>query len=175
MSDDEVKIDNAGSATTGTFVTALVFNAAVFGAEVVAFTLLRPYFKSIYEPRTYVPKKSQRIPPLVPSSRRFDPIALLSWPFYLFKADHKAIKRANGLDAYFFVRFLRMMVKVFLPIWIVTWVVLLPVTSVGSRADGSEGLDLFVFGNVTKDKRVRFAAHVVLLWLSTCESCLTRL
>ncbi|KAL0068238.1 phosphate metabolism protein 7 [Marasmius tenuissimus] len=164
---DTPEIQDAESASTETFVAALVFNAAVFGAEVLAFTLLRPYFKAIYEPRTYVPKKSQRIPPLVPSSRRIDPLAILSWPFHLFKADHKAIKRANGLDAYFFVRFLRMMVKVFAPIWIVTWAVLLPVTSVGSRKGNNEGLDLFVYGNVPDDQRVRFAAHIILLWVST--------
>lgn len=51
-------IEQAKSATTATFVTALVFNAAVFVAELVAFTILRPYFKAIYEPRTYVPPPS---------------------------------------------------------------------------------------------------------------------
>ena len=43
------------SASTASFLTALIFNAAVFGVEIGLFTLLRPYFKSIYEPRTYVP------------------------------------------------------------------------------------------------------------------------
>lgn len=45
----------ATTATTATFVTALVFNAAVFGIEIGLFTVLRPYFKQIYEPRTQVP------------------------------------------------------------------------------------------------------------------------
>lgn len=48
-------INEAKTASTATFVTALVFNAAVFAAELGVFTLIRPYFKSIYEPRTYVP------------------------------------------------------------------------------------------------------------------------
>lgn len=48
----------AKSASTATFVTALVFNAAVFGIELVIFTLLRPYFKAIYEPLTYTPPQS---------------------------------------------------------------------------------------------------------------------
>lgn len=48
-------IQTATSASTATFLTALVFNAAVFGAELLAFTLIRPYFKAIYEPLTYVP------------------------------------------------------------------------------------------------------------------------
>jgi hypothetical protein len=51
-------ISSAKSASTATFVTALVFNAAVFGIELVIFTLLRPYFKAIYEPLTYTPPPS---------------------------------------------------------------------------------------------------------------------
>lgn len=51
-------IDNATSASTDTFVTALVFNLAVFGIELGVFTLVRPYFPAIYQPRTYiVPEK----------------------------------------------------------------------------------------------------------------------
>lgn len=36
-------------------MTALVFNAAAFAIQVVAFTLVRPYFRAIYEPRSYIP------------------------------------------------------------------------------------------------------------------------
>ena len=45
----------AQGATTKTFTTALWINAAVFGIELVGFTLLRTNFKAIYEPRTYLP------------------------------------------------------------------------------------------------------------------------
>ncbi|KAG8221205.1 hypothetical protein J3R82DRAFT_2779 [Butyriboletus roseoflavus] len=37
---------------TATFETTLAFNAIVFGIEIAAFTLLRPYFKVMYEPHT---------------------------------------------------------------------------------------------------------------------------
>jgi hypothetical protein len=52
-------------------------------------------------------------------SKRQRPLGegLLSWPMSIFKADHEDIKMQNGMDAYFFVRYLRMMVRVFLPIW----------------------------------------------------------
>jgi hypothetical protein len=50
-----VNQQTATSASTATFVTALVFNAAVFGIEIGLFTILRPYFKQIYERRTLVP------------------------------------------------------------------------------------------------------------------------
>lgn len=44
--------------STQTFITALVLNLAIAGAEVVAFMLIRKKFKKIYEPRTYlVPPK----------------------------------------------------------------------------------------------------------------------
>ncbi|KAF5369002.1 hypothetical protein D9758_003059 [Tetrapyrgos nigripes] len=160
--------DNAKTASTATFVTALVFNAIVFGAEIVIFTLVRPHFKAIYEPRTYVPPKSRRIGPLTPSFRGvLDLKTSLSWPWAVFMADPEDIKRANGLDAYFFVRFLRMMVKVFLPIWLISWAVLLPVTSVGTGVPGHSGLDKFIFGNVASSDSDRYAAHLILMYLFT--------
>ncbi|EDR08235.1 uncharacterized protein LACBIDRAFT_297697 [Laccaria bicolor S238N-H82] len=147
------------SASTATFVTALVFNAAVFGIELVIFTLLRPYFKAIYEPLTYTPPPSKRAQPLSNS--------LLSWPIAVFKADYRGIIRANGLDAYFFVRFLRMMVKVLLPIWIISWIVLFPVTAVNSSVSGKDSLDKLSYGNVANDIQVRYAAHLILVYIFT--------
>lgn len=48
----------AQTASTPSFIAALVLNAAVFGAELLAFSLLRKRFKTIYEPRTFLtPKK----------------------------------------------------------------------------------------------------------------------
>jgi hypothetical protein len=49
-------ISAATTASTATFVTAIVFNSAIFAVELTVFTLIRPYFKAIYEPRTYVPQ-----------------------------------------------------------------------------------------------------------------------
>lgn len=51
-----VSASTAKTASTATFVTAIVFNSVVFAIELVIFTLLRPYFKAVYEPRTYVPR-----------------------------------------------------------------------------------------------------------------------
>lgn len=45
-------ISSPSSSTTKTFTTALWLNAAIFGIEIVAFTLLRPRFRSVYEPRS---------------------------------------------------------------------------------------------------------------------------
>ncbi|KAG8678720.1 hypothetical protein FRC09_019598, partial [Ceratobasidium sp. 395] len=44
--------EEAQSASTPSFVTALVLNAAIFGAEILIFTIIRWSFPSIYEPRS---------------------------------------------------------------------------------------------------------------------------
>ncbi|KAF7360376.1 Protein kinase domain-containing protein [Mycena venus] len=154
-------VSQATTASTPTFVTALVFNAIVFGAEIAIFTIIRPYFKAIYEPRTYVPVPSKRIGPLTGTASPF------SWPWAVYKADYKGVLHANGADAYFFVRFLRMMARIFFPIWIISWAVLLPITSVNTHVGTNTKLDLFTFGNVQGDKQVRYWAHLVLAWAFT--------
>lgn len=152
-------INNAGTASTDTFVTALVFNLIVFGAELAAFTLLRRRFPAIYQPRTFVPTEGTQAKPLSDS--------LLGWPLAILRSDYKLIAGANGLDAYFFVRFLRMIVRILLPIWLISWVVLMPVDAAGTGVSGHTGLDKFVFGNISNTQTTRYAAHIILAWLFT--------
>lgn len=102
-------MSNASSASTSSFVAALVLNAAIFGAEILAFTLLRRSFPAIYEPRSRFLPEGKR--------QRSLGEGLFSWPVTIYNADHNDIRMHNGMDAYFFVRFLRMMVRIFLPIW----------------------------------------------------------
>lgn len=149
----------AKSATTSTFVSALVFNAAVFGIEIVLFTILRPRFKQIYEPRTQVPVEKDRVKP-------FD-AGFLTWPIALFKTDYRDVQQVNGPDAYLFVRFLRMMIRVLLPIWLISWIVLMPVTSVNNSTSTGTGLDRFIFGNISKYQQDRYAAQIILVYLFT--------
>ncbi len=40
-----------------------------------------------------------------------------------------------------------MMVRITLPIWLLSWAVLLPLTSVHTQVSGHSGLDMFIFGN----------------------------
>ncbi|KAI0366794.1 DUF221-domain-containing protein [Pilatotrama ljubarskyi] len=151
-------VSNAQSASTATFVTALVFNAAVFGIELGIFTLVRPFFPAIYQPRTYIPPKSRRAAELTKN--------FFLWPWAVFTADYHDIRAKVGMDAYFFVRFLRMMVRILVPIWLISWIVLLPVTSVHTNG-GLTGLDRFTFGNVPRNQLSRYAAHVILTWIFT--------
>ncbi|KAJ7266968.1 hypothetical protein B0H12DRAFT_1179433 [Mycena haematopus] len=152
----------ASTASTPTFITALVFNGIVFAAEIAIFTLIRPYFKAIYEPRTYVPVPSKRIGPLTGAASSF------SWPWAVYNADYKGVLHANGADAYFFVRFLLMMTRVFFPMWIISWALLLPLTSVNTAVSPpGTGLDRFIIGNIAPDKQARTWAHLGLTWIFT--------
>ncbi|KAI8969798.1 DUF221-domain-containing protein [Trametes punicea] len=152
-------LSNATNASTATFVTALVFNAAVFGIELGIFTVARPFFPAIYQPRTYIPPKVRRAPEL---TNHF-----FLWPWAVFTANYHEIRSKVGMDAYFFVRFLRMMVRILLPIWLISWVILLPITGVRSDGAGHTGLDRFTFGNVPPNDQARYAAHLILAWIFT--------
>ncbi|KAG8708580.1 hypothetical protein FRC08_018821 [Ceratobasidium sp. 394] len=122
--------EKARSASTSSFITAPVLNAAIFGVEVIAFMVICRSSPSIYEPRSCFFAREQT---------------------------------QNGMDAYCFVRYLRVMFRIFLPIWLVSWAVLLPVNSAG--LNHKNGLDQFISGNITQDRQVRYAAHVLLAWI----------
>ncbi|KAF8267559.1 DUF221-domain-containing protein [Lactarius quietus] len=152
-------LSGATTASTKTFVTALALNGIIAAIEIAAFTCARPYFRLIYEPRSLSVFEAKRQPPL---SSRF-----LGWPGSVFFSDYRKIKNINGLDCYFYVRFLRMMVRVMLPIWLVSWAVLLPLTSVDTGVPGHSGLDMFILGNISTSDQDRYAAHLVLTWIFT--------
>ena len=69
------------------------------------------------------------------------------------------------------------MVKILLPIWIISWAVLLPVTSVGivkgdSDEQPNDTLSRFTFGNIRPDQRVRYWAQLACAWVFVCMSVL---
>lgn len=79
-------------------------------------------------------------------------------------ADPKSVLEKNGVDPYVFLRFLRMLVKALVPIWLISWVALLPANSVGNSVN-VDGLDRFTFGNVSKNHQSRYWVHLVLVYL----------
>ena len=95
---------------------------------------------------------------------------ILGWLPSILKADYRKIKNINGLDCYFFVRFLRMMVRVLLPIWLLSWAILLPLTSVNTSVPGHSGLDKFIFGNIAPTDQDRYAAQLLLTWIFTSKT-----
>jgi hypothetical protein len=59
------------------------------------------------------------------------------------------------------------MYRIFIPIWFLSWAVLLPVTSVHTSDNDTTGLDRFVFGNVGPDEQSRYWAHILLAYIFT--------
>lgn len=60
-----------------------------------------------------------------------------------------------------------MATRMFLPIWLISWLVLLPVNSVNTEVEGRHGLDKLSFGNIARNKQGRYAAHLLLAWFFT--------
>jgi hypothetical protein len=71
-------------------------------------------------------------------------------------------------DAYIYVRFLRMLVRTFMPIWLLSWVILFPVDAVKTQVAGKSGLEKLTFGNIEPSKQSRLWAHLILAWVFTC-------
>ena len=107
--------------------------------------------------------------------KRQEPLSprLFGWLISVVNADLDKIKDINGLDCYVFVRFLRMMVRILLPIWLLSWAVLLPLSL--SHLAETEDSDttgfgiLSVFNIVAYRKGNRFWGHLTLTWIFTSK------
>ncbi|KNF00171.1 hypothetical protein PSTG_06581 [Puccinia striiformis f. sp. tritici PST-78] len=150
--------DEAHSTSNQTFLSALVINSLVAGVEIIGFIILRRYFRKVYQPRSYLPNPTKRSEPL--SS------GWISWIPQIIMADDEQIIHHNGLDAYCFLRFLRLLVNIFTPIFVLSWTILLPVYSANSGGTKS-GLDMFTFGNIGLNAQVRLTACLILAYVFT--------
>ncbi|KAI8451639.1 hypothetical protein BY996DRAFT_7281872 [Phakopsora pachyrhizi] len=139
----------ARSKSTSTFLSALVISLIAAGVQVLLFLVLRTSIKKIYAPRTYLP----------PLSKRSEPVSSKPWGWILptIKVPSTSMIPTAGLDAYMYLRFLKMMVFIFGPTAILTCAVLLPLNSVGSIASG---LNSFAFGNISETQQIRYVGHL---------------
>ncbi|EGV60586.1 hypothetical protein PSN45_001647 [Yamadazyma tenuis] len=142
------------STSTSAVVSSLLANLALFGCFLGGFLLLRVKFKRIYSPRSSFkigPEESQ------PPELSIDPI---SWIFkLLFRTQSQVIQYA-GLDGYFFLRYIFMMMAIFFG-GVFTYVILLPINA--TNGNGNEGFDQLSISNV-KDHN-RYYAHVLVGWV----------
>ena len=106
------------------------------------------------EPKTYLVPKRERMPT--------PPRGPFGWLITVFTVSNAQFVQRCGLDAYMFLRFLRMLLKIFIPLAVVILPILLPINKTGNG--GERGLDAFAMGNV-KDRvnnQSRLWAHLVL-------------
>lgn len=75
----------------------------------------------------------------------------------------------NGVDPYVFIRFLHMMAKALVPIWLLSWSILLPLNAAGTGVEGKTGLDELTAGNIGGGQQRRFWAHLILDYVFICQ------
>ncbi|KAK3169310.1 hypothetical protein OEA41_008693 [Lepraria neglecta] len=121
----------------------------------------------LYQPRTY----------LVPGKQRAElsPPGLVSWIPAVFQTSDRVILQKSGLDAFFFLRYLRTLLKIFVPLSLIVIPVLVPLNLVhGKNAPGGvQGLDRLSWANVGLAHTSFYWAHLLMALTVTIFICHT--
>lgn len=150
--------------TVQTLVISLAAGMVLFAVQFGAFLIVRNYLwaKRIYQPRSFlIPSKDRVKPP---------PSNPVRWLVVLLKTPNELVLRKAGVDAYFFVRYLGMCLKMFAPMALVILPILIPINYVdgkGTKTIGATrynvtGLDTLAWSNVSPEHTRRYWAHLVL-------------
>ena len=102
----------------------------------------------------------------------------------IFRTSNSEFIQKCGLDAYFFLRYLRTLLKIFVPLAFVILPILLPMNAVHGRGsqfatgiyaktewNNVTGLDTLGWGNVSPKKTHRYWAHLILAVLVVVYTC----
>ncbi|KAK8858828.1 hypothetical protein IAR55_003058 [Kwoniella newhampshirensis] len=144
---------DTNTATTGSFVSALVVAGITVGAFTTVWLLLhgRGTLKRVYQPRV----------DLAPESKRPQSLPTGVVPFWrtIFATPDKDVIVSNGLDAYFYVRFLKVFgLQMLVPYVFLTFVICIPLSAAKPNA-GQTGLNILTFGNVAPNMQNRHIGH----------------
>ncbi|KAJ7141507.1 hypothetical protein C8R44DRAFT_604374 [Mycena epipterygia] len=152
----------ASSSSTKTFLTALVANGGLLVVEVGAFLVLKNRLGRIYSPRTYLPPPDKRAQEL--------PAGVWRWLPALLVEDPKDIIQKNGLDAYMVLRFLKMLIWIFFVFTISTFLIIVPVDTVGIQSPSGDPIQRLTWSNIPitdNNDQKRFSAHIIMAYLLT--------
>ncbi|KAK2670021.1 10TM putative phosphate transporter, extracellular tail [Fusarium oxysporum f. sp. vasinfectum] len=161
------------------FIAALSSGFAIFMLQLLLFLLLRNKLGRIFNE----PKTKQRTRLNKPDVRSLSLISSikLSW-----NSSDSDIARDCGLDAYFFLRYLRTLLLAFFPIATLVIPVLIPLNYVDGRghqldADGRAatdhdnaqvtGLDTLAWGNIRPSNAHRYWVHLVISIITIAWVC----
>jgi hypothetical protein len=151
--------------TITTFAISLAAGFVLFAVQFSIFLIIRNYLwaKRIYQPRSFLVPVKQRIKP--PHNNPF------RWLFTVFKIkeDPEVLEKA-GMDAYFFLRFLSMCLKIFTPMAIIIMPILIPLNVKQGKGTNTisgvtyniTGLDTLAWSNVSPANTSRYWAHLIL-------------
>ncbi|KXT13077.1 hypothetical protein AC579_4908 [Pseudocercospora musae] len=130
-----------------TFIIALI--------NVVAFLLVRNYFRKVYAPRTFlgtIPEKDR-----TPSSTAHGK----SWFHDFRNLTDRFVLQHNSLDAYLYLRFLKFVIYVCLAGALLTWPILFPINATGGG--NASQLDRISFSNIAKNDHLW--GHTAVAWV----------
>ncbi|KAK3619202.1 hypothetical protein LTR56_022637 [Elasticomyces elasticus] len=137
----------------GALFAALAGSAGAFAAQLLVFLLLRIRLKRIYRPRSYLVPERERVPA--------PPRGIAAWLYPLFTTPNLAFIQKCGLDAYFFLRYLRMLLKFFLPVALIVMPIMLPLNRYSGNIQ--QGLDKMNISNVAPEHvGHRLWAHLIM-------------
>ncbi|KAI8689962.1 hypothetical protein LRP88_13735 [Fusarium phalaenopsidis] len=159
------------------FLTAVAVAMVVFAVQILLFLFLRNKLARIFKPKTYlVPERERTEPP----PRTVVGMLKTLWHY----SDREVIEKC-GLDAYFFLRYLKTLLIIFIPICGIVMPILIPLNYVGGRGknidikddDASRnetiptGLDTLAWGNVSSKNTSRYGAHLLMAILVVIWVC----
>ncbi|KAF5002217.1 hypothetical protein FGRMN_523 [Fusarium graminum] len=159
------------------FLTAVAVAMAIFAVQILLFLLLRNKLARIFKPKTYLVPERERT-----ESPPNKPIAMLKTLWHY--GDREIIEKC-GLDAYFFLRYLKTLLIIFIPIGAIVMPILIPMNYVGGlgqkidvRDDDDDknagtptGLDTLSWGNVSPKNSSRYGAHLLMAILVVIWVC----
>ena len=122
------------------------------------------------KPKTYlVPERERTDPP---------PTSVVGLVKHLFTFSDRELIKKCGLDAYFFLRYLKTLLIIFVPIVCVVLPILIPINYIGGKGQkidvnedknngaqkGSDvvGLDTLAWGNIKPENSSRYGAHLLM-------------
>ncbi|KAI0098739.1 hypothetical protein GGR51DRAFT_422046 [Nemania sp. FL0031] len=136
-------------------IAPVAISAAIY---ISIFLILRKSHRRFYAPRTYLGslRESERSPAL--------PTGLLNWFGAFWKISDYHPLQHQSLDAYLFLRFLKILVVICFVGCCITWPILFPINITGTA--GKKQLDLLTYANINNSTQYnRYYAHVFVSWL----------
>ncbi|KAF8855365.1 DUF221-domain-containing protein [Acephala macrosclerotiorum] len=151
---------NVSNASLSGMIATLAPTALVAGVYVLIFLILRKSQRRWYAPRTYLGtlREEERSVAL--------PNGWFNWIGPFWKIPDTYALQHQSLDAYLFLRFLRMTVVIMFVGACITWPVLFPVNITGGGGGGQ--LNMLSMSNVNKDSKggkYKYFAHCFCGWL----------
>lgn len=151
MSSGEGSSQNGGTNSVSNFGVTFILNFAILAAFTIGFLILRPHQKRIYQARNVIQT--------VPNKRKPRPLksGIFGWFFDLISRKESEILQDAGLDGYFFLRYLRMVMVICVVGLVFVCPLLIAVNATGGG--GQYGFNQLSFENV--NNKNRYFAHAL--------------